>query len=390
MMDMYNNNNQTNGHQISHEQQQQSSINGFDVHKRRAALALNFEEKRGRTRCTFGTGFTPLSSSGTPSTWAAACLNSADVDRLKFDTPEMEKFILMNNVQLQTPTPSIHDVNNNSNGHERLSNGNVVSGNGGDRNGNSNTTDEGYYDQEDIKPLTIINGQSNGHHVHHLNGQQQHFDTSDLQQQYHQQHLQDMDAEATEEQKGFVKGFEDALDIVRSRSESSASSTNGHHGQNGHHHHQQLQQQQQLHQQPQHVPTSINNDPMYQIQMSNEDTEDTMTTLHDMDSHGNDQLETMSMMGHNESGGHHSPINMADQEKAKLERKRLRNRIAASKCRRRKLEKISKLEEKVKLIKGENSELVNAVKSLKDHVMKLKAELLDHEKHGCHISIAYN
>merc|ERR1719369_1461682 len=35
-----------------------------------------------------------------------------------------------------------------------------------------------------------------------------------------------------------------------------------------------------------------------------------------------------------------SPIDMDDQERIKLERKRLRNRIAASKCRRRKLERI--------------------------------------------------
>uniref|UniRef100_A0A8C8A482 Transcription factor JunB n=1 Tax=Otus sunia TaxID=257818 RepID=A0A8C8A482_9STRI len=38
-------------------------------------------------------------------------------------------------------------------------------------------------------------------------------------------------------------------------------------------------------------------------------------------------------------------------------RKRLRNRIAASKCRRRKLERIARLEEKVKALKGQNAEL---------------------------------
>merc|ERR1712228_798033 len=39
-----------------------------------------------------------------------------------------------------------------------------------------------------------------------------------------------------------------------------------------------------------------------------------------------------------------TPINMESQEKIKLERKRQRNRLAASKCRKRKLERISQLE----------------------------------------------
>merc|ERR1712203_99434 len=57
-----------------------------------------------------------------------------------------------------------------------------------------------------------------------------------------------------------------------------------------------------------------------------------------------------------------TPINMESQEKIKLERKRMRNRLAASKCRKRKLERISQLELKVKDLKGENSELYNVVK----------------------------
>merc|ERR1712048_1001201 len=55
-----------------------------------------------------------------------------------------------------------------------------------------------------------------------------------------------------------------------------------------------------------------------------------------------------------------TPINM--------ERKRQRNRLAASKCRKRKLERISQLELKVKDLKGENSELYNVVKKLKQSV----------------------
>merc|ERR1712001_112295 len=51
-----------------------------------------------------------------------------------------------------------------------------------------------------------------------------------------------------------------------------------------------------------------------------------------------------------------SPIDMESQEVIKLERKRLRNRLAASKCRKRKLERISNLDEKVIDLKEENGE----------------------------------
>lgn len=80
-----------------------------------------------------------------------------------------------------------------------------------------------------------------------------------------------------------------------------------------------------------------------------------------------------------------SPIDMENQEKIKLERKRQRNRVAASKCRRRKLERISRLEDKVKLLKGENNELSGVVHKLKEHVCRLKEQVMDHVQSGCHI-----
>ncbi|KAG6801141.1 transcription factor AP-1 [Apis laboriosa] len=80
-----------------------------------------------------------------------------------------------------------------------------------------------------------------------------------------------------------------------------------------------------------------------------------------------------------------SPIDMENQERIKLERKRQRNRVAASKCRRRKLERISRLEDKVKLLKGENSELSAVVHRLKEHVCRLKEQVMDHVHSGCQI-----
>merc|ERR1712170_328554 len=79
-----------------------------------------------------------------------------------------------------------------------------------------------------------------------------------------------------------------------------------------------------------------------------------------------------------------TPINMESQEKIKLERKRMRNRLAASKCRKRKLERISQLE--LKDLKGENSELYNVVKKLKQSVANLKQEVIDHCNSGCQIN----
>ncbi|XP_001663792.2 transcription factor AP-1 isoform X2 [Aedes aegypti] len=82
-----------------------------------------------------------------------------------------------------------------------------------------------------------------------------------------------------------------------------------------------------------------------------------------------------------------SPIDMENQERIKLERKRLRNRVAASKCRKRKLERISKLEDKVKDLKTQNNELHSIVFNLKQHVIQLKQQVVDHANSGCTITL---
>lgn len=80
-----------------------------------------------------------------------------------------------------------------------------------------------------------------------------------------------------------------------------------------------------------------------------------------------------------------SPIDMDHQEAIKSERKRMRNRIAAHKCRRRKLERISKLEDKVASLKNHNAELNSNINMLKQQVTDLKAKVLDHVNQGCEI-----
>ncbi|XP_068196983.1 transcription factor Jun-like [Antennarius striatus] len=80
-----------------------------------------------------------------------------------------------------------------------------------------------------------------------------------------------------------------------------------------------------------------------------------------------------------------SPINMENQERIKAERKRMRNRVAASKCRKRKLERISRLEERVKGLKNQNLELVSSANGLRDELALLKQKVMDHVNSGCQL-----
>merc|ERR1712002_1091651 len=80
-----------------------------------------------------------------------------------------------------------------------------------------------------------------------------------------------------------------------------------------------------------------------------------------------------------------SPIDMETQEKIKLDRKRMRNRLAASKCRKRKLERISQLDERVAALKNENADLAAVVRKMKAGVALLKQEVIEHVNSGCEI-----
>ena len=82
-----------------------------------------------------------------------------------------------------------------------------------------------------------------------------------------------------------------------------------------------------------------------------------------------------------------TPINMEDQEMAKLERKRARNRIAATKCRNRKLERIARLEERVKELKEQNLDLAQTASLLREQVFKLKQTIIEHTQHGCQVML---
>lgn len=80
-----------------------------------------------------------------------------------------------------------------------------------------------------------------------------------------------------------------------------------------------------------------------------------------------------------------SPIDMETQERIKAERKRMRNRVAASKCRKRKLERISRLEDRVKNLKSQNTELISSANVLRDELALLKQKVMDHVNSGCQL-----
>lgn len=77
-----------------------------------------------------------------------------------------------------------------------------------------------------------------------------------------------------------------------------------------------------------------------------------------------------------------SPVNMDDQERIKLERKRARNRMAARKCRSRKLEQIATLEIRVNELKSQNAVLASSASTLKDEVDLLELQLREHTMSG--------
>jgi len=84
------------------------------------------------------------------------------------------------------------------------------------------------------------------------------------------------------------------------------------------------------------------------------------------------------------------PIDMDQQEKAKLERKRLRNREAASKCRHRKMERITQLEEHVRELTHKNQDLKSERSSLKQQLDELNHQINSQprlKEHLQHLSI---
>lgn len=70
------------------------------------------------------------------------------------------------------------------------------------------------------------------------------------------------------------------------------------------------------------------------------------------------------------------------------ERKRARNRVAAQRCRMRKIERIEELSERVRELKDENERLARTSLELQQQVAGLKGEIMSHVNRGCRVMSA--
>ena len=80
-----------------------------------------------------------------------------------------------------------------------------------------------------------------------------------------------------------------------------------------------------------------------------------------------------------------SSIDPKAQEELKKQRKKERNRIAAMKCRRRKIEREQDLDGKVKTLKAENGNLTAEIVQLRNQVYTLKQTVMEHISSGCNL-----
>jgi len=85
-----------------------------------------------------------------------------------------------------------------------------------------------------------------------------------------------------------------------------------------------------------------------------------------------------------------NPINLEVQEHIKHQRKKLRNRLAAQRCRKRKIEREDTLKAKVKELKQKNTDLTSLSRDLRMQVCELKQQVMQHVNQGCHVFLKDN
>ena len=85
--------------------------------------------------------------------------------------------------------------------------------------------------------------------------------------------------------------------------------------------------------------------------------------------------------------GPSTKVDMDEQDHWRLERKRAKNRVAAARCQMRKVERITRLQEKVQELRDNNARLAQTVVELRSHVSTLRKQILMHTERGCRMMI---
>jgi len=80
-------------------------------------------------------------------------------------------------------------------------------------------------------------------------------------------------------------------------------------------------------------------------------------------------------------------VDMEEQDQWRLERKRAKNRVAAARCQMRKMERITRLQEKVQVLRDNNARLAQTAAELTSHVSALRKQILMHTERGCRMMI---
>lgn len=96
---------------------------------------------------------------------------------------------------------------------------------------------------------------------------------------------------------------------------------------------------------------------------------------------------SMSSVADSTVSGPPTKVDMDEQEQWRLERKRAKNRVAAARCQMRKMERITRLQEKVQALRDNNARLAQTAAELTKHVSTLRNQILMHTERGCRMMI---
>jgi len=117
--------------------------------------------------------------------------------------------------------------------------------------------------------------------------------------------------------------------------------------------------------------------------------QDMMAPVSDTSSQSTGSSSCLSLSAAADStvSGPPTTVDLDEQDQWRLERKRAKNRVAAARCQMRKMERITRLQEKVQELRNNNARLAMTVAELTNHISILRKQILMHTEHGCRMMI---